>query len=280
MSRPCLSDRMNTLPTFARLRLQAVFLMLACSAQLAHAGDDDAINADRPNVANSSQVVGQGRVQLEIGANWDRERNDDLHVHTLSTPALLRIGLGDTTELRVETDGRNIEHERDPATGARTTNAGWNSTSIGFKWHFADGEGVHPALGLIGTVALPTGSASLRGRGLLPQAQLAAEWELAEGWSLAVAPGAGSDLDDNDVRYNYGMLAASLGRKFNERAQGFFEVAAPQIASAAHGGNRTQVDVGVSWLLNKDCQVDAMVVRGLNRNTPDISLAFGVSGRR
>ncbi len=271
---------MNTLSPFPRLHCQAALLVLACSIQFAQAADDDTIAPDRPNVANSSQVVGQSRVQLEMGANWDRLRNDDLHVRTLSTPALLRIGLGDTTELRLETDGRSIEHDTDPATGARTTNAGWEDTSVGFKWHFADGEGAHPALGLIGKIALPTGSSTLRGKGLLPQVVLAAEWALREGWSLAVTPGAGRDLDDNGAHYGYGILAASLGKKLTEHAAGFFEVAAPQIAAASHGGNRLQVDAGVSWLLNKNCQVDAMVVHGLNRNTPGLSLAFGLSVRR
>lgn len=271
---------MTTLPPLFRLRCQATILLLACSAQWAHAGDDDAISPDRPNIANSSQVVGDGRVQVEIGVNRDRQHNDELRVRTLSTPALLRIGLGDTTELRVETDGRTVSHEVDRASGARTTSAGWDATSIGFKWHVADGEGVYPAIGLIGAVTLPTGSSGLRGRGLLPQLALPAEWELPEGWSLAVTPGVGKDLDDQGTRFSYGILAASLGKKLGERAQAFFEVAAPQIASASHGGNRVQVDAGVSWLLNKDCQVDAMVVRGLNRNTPDLSLAFGLSVRR
>ncbi|WP_208278160.1 transporter [Massilia oculi] len=267
-------------PNLKRLRRQAALLTLACGAQFAHADDGDAINPDRPNVANSSQVVGHGRVQLEIGVDWDRQRNDDLHVRTLSTPALLRIGLGDTTELRVETDGRSIEHDRDPATRARTTTAGWNATSIGVKWHFADGEGAHPAMGLIGTMALPSGSSGLRVKGVLPQLVLAAEWELPKGWSLAVTPGAGADVDDDGARYHYGILAASLGKKFTERLQGFLEVAAPQIASASHGGDRMQADAGVSWRLNRNCQVDAMVVRGLNGNTPDLGLAFGLSVRR
>jgi hypothetical protein len=271
---------MNIPSPVTLLRLPAAIVVLACSAQFAHADDGDTIHPDRPNVANSSQVVGQGRVQLELGANWDRQRRDDPHVRTLSTPALLRIGLGETTELRIESDGRSIEHDYDPASGEHGRSAGWNDTSVGFKWHFADGEGARPALGLIGKVALPTGSSALRGSGLLPQMVLAAEWELAKDWSLAVTPGAGRDLDDSGKHYGYGILAASLGKKFSERAQGFFEVAAPQIASASHGGSLAQVDAGVSWLLNKNCQVDAMVVHGLNRNTPDLSLAFGLSVRR
>jgi hypothetical protein len=271
---------MNTLPALVRLRFQAALVILACSAPLAHAGDDDAINPDRSDVANSSQVVGQGRVQLEIGANWDRQRNDEPHARTLSTPTLLRLGLSETVELRLEADGRSIEHDFDPASGAHTTRAGWNDTSAGFKWHFADGEGMHPSLGLIGKVALPTGSSALRGKGFLPQVALAAEWDLAQDWSLALSPGAGRDLDNHGARYSYGTLAASLGKQFTERVQGFLELAAPQIASASHGGNQAQVDVGVSWLLNKNCQLDAMVLHGLNKKTPDLGLAFGLSVRR
>jgi len=271
---------MNTLPALVRLPLRATVLILACSALSAHAGNDDPIIPDRPNVANSSQVVGGSRVQLEIGVNWDRQRDDDLHERTLTTPTLLRIGLSETTELRVETDGRSIEHDVDPATGARTTIAGWEATSIGFKWHVADAEGNRPALGLIGKAALPTGSTALRARGIRPQLVLAAEWDLPKGWSLAVTPGAGADVDEHDARYGYAILAASLGKKFTQHAQGFFEVAAPQIASASHGGSQAQVDAGVSWLLNKNCQLDAMVVHGLNKNTPNLGLAFGLSLRR
>lgn len=271
---------MNFLPMPMRLHTRTAFLIMVCSAHVAYAEDGDAISPDRPNVAASSQVVGHGRVQLEIGANWDLLRDDDLQTRTLSTPALLRLGFGDKTELRVESDGRTIEHSVDRPTGARTTTAGWAATAIGFKRRLAEADSLFPALGLIGRVVLPTGNSALRGRGLLPQVELAAEWDLPKDWSLAVTPGIGRDWDDNGTRFSYAILAASLGKKFSEHVQGFLEVAAPQIASASHGGNQMQVDVGASWLLNKNCQVDAMVVRGLNNNTPDLSLAFGLSLRR
>jgi len=271
---------MKPQPPHVRLRLPASLLVLACGAQTAHAANDDAIIPDRPSVTASSQVVGQGRVQLEIGANWDRERHEALHVRTLGTPTLLRIGLGDTTELRVETDGRSIARTFEPATGVRSTSTGWQSTAVGLKWHIADGEGQRPSLGLIGSVTLPTGSAALRGKGLLPRLEMAAEWEISDDWSLAITPGVGADVDDGGVRFGYAVLAASLGRKLTERLQGFVELAAPQVASSSHGGAQAQVDVGVSWLLNKNCQVDAMVVRGLNHHTPDLGLAFGLSVRR
>ncbi|MCS0582856.1 transporter [Massilia pinisoli] len=242
--------------------------------------DDDTINPDRPNVANSSQVVGPYRVQLELGVEWDRQRDADLHVRTLTTPALLRVGLSDALELRLETAGRTIAHASDPATGIHTVSAGWADSAAGIKWHLGDQDGMRPSWGVIAEAALPTGSSTLRGTGFRPSLNVPLEWDLGHDWSLGVMPGVGRDGDDNGARYTYGVFAASLGKAFSERLHGFAELAAPQIARAAHGGSQTVVDAGVSWLVSRDCQLDAMVVHGLNRNTPDLSLAFGISVRR
>jgi hypothetical protein len=233
--------------------------------------DDDTINPDRPNVANSSQVVGSRRIQLETGVQWDRQRDLEAHVRTLTTPTLLRIGVSDALELRVETDGRTIEHASDPGTGVHTVNAGWSDLSAGVKWHLADQDGMRPSVGLIAEAALPTGSRALRGSGLRPAVELPVEWDLGHDWSLGVMPGV---VRDSDV--TYGVFAASLGKAFGERLHGFAEVAAPQIGH----GTQALVDAGVAWLVNKDCQLDAMVVHGMNRQTPGFSLAFGVSVRR
>ncbi|MCS0612795.1 transporter [Massilia kyonggiensis] len=248
----------------------ACLLAGVLSVPAAHA-DDDTINPDRPNVANSSQVVGNRRVQLETGVQWDRQRDFDAHVRTLTTPTLLRIGVSDALELRVETDGRTIEHASDPASGVHTVSAGWADLSAGVKWHVVDQDGMRPSVGLIAEAVLPTGSAALRGSGFRPAVELPLEWDLGHDWSLGVMPGI-----VRDSGLTYGVLAASVGKAFSERLHGFAEVAAPQIGH----GTQAIVDTGVAWLVNKDCQVDAMVVHGVNRQTPGLSLAFGVSIRR
>jgi hypothetical protein len=81
-------------------------------------------------------------------------------------------------------------------------------------------------------------------------------------------PGVGADSDDNGARYGYGILAATLGKEFNERVRGFVELAAPQIARAAHGGTQASFDTGLTYLVNKDCQADVSLTHGLNRRTP------------
>jgi hypothetical protein len=261
----------DTMPTVFRPVSLACLLAGVLSVPAAHA-DDDTINPDRPNVANSSQVVGAHRVELETGVQWDRQRDADAHVRTLTTPTLLRIGLSDTLELRVETDGRTIEHASDPLTGAHTVSAGWADLSAGVKWHLSGQDGMRPSVGLIAELSLPTGSGALRGSGFRPAVELPAEWDLGHDWSLGVMPGVARDSDAT-----YGVFAASLGKAFSERLHGFAEVAAPQIG---HGGTQVLVDTGMSWLMNKDCQLDVMAVHGVNRQTPGLSLAFGISVRR
>jgi hypothetical protein len=256
-------------------------LALGCAlhASAFAADDDDQINPDRPGVAESSQVVGKGRVQLETGVQWDRQRDDTSHQRTLYSPTLLRVGLGESTELRIETDGRTVIHASDPATGEHTVTAGYADTELGVKWHLADQQGRTPAMGVLLHAALPSGSRELRGHGLRPSLRLPAEWELPQGLSFSLMPGLGIDSDDGGARYGYGILAAELGKEFNERLHGFVELAAPQIARASHGGTQALIDTGLTYRLTRDSQLDVTLVHGLNHRTPDLSVGIGFSVR-
>ena len=90
--------------------------LLACA--LAHA-DDGAIATDRPDFVESSDVVGPGRFQLETGLTTDRRAQAGVTVRTLTTPTLFRYGIGDTLELRLETEG----YTRERTSAATSTTA-------------------------------------------------------------------------------------------------------------------------------------------------------------
>jgi hypothetical protein len=126
---------------------------------------------------------------------------------------------------------------------------------------------------------LPSGSRELRGRGVRPSQRLAADWEQPNGLELTVMPGVGVDSDERGARYGYGVLAVELDKAFSERVHGFAELAAPQVARADHGGTQAVFDAGLTYLVNKDLQLDAALVRGLNRRTPDLGLTVGLSLR-
>ena len=256
-------------------RFSFLLLAAACGLPLAaSAGDDDTISTDRPDFVESSQVVGKGRLQQETSLQWERDRAGGVTARTLTTPTLLRIGLGETTELRFETDGRTVAH----AGGA--TMAGYADTSVGIKWHTADQDGAAPSLGWLLHADLPDGSKALRGSGVRPSLRVAAEWELANGVGIGIMPGVGTDNDERGARRGYGILAATVGRDITERVHGFVELAAPRIARANRGGTQAVFDAGVTWLLTNDIQLDAALSRGLNRRTADLGIGLGLSVRR
>jgi hypothetical protein len=254
---------------------------LALCAAGAHAQDQDqdqdSIEADRPDFVESSKVVGKGRVQLETSALFERERNGEGRERTLSTPTLLRIGLADTLELRIETDGRMVRHTREE--GERITEAGYGDTALGLSWHALDAEGGRPSVGVHLAAEFASGSRAFRGEGVRPSLRVVGEWELPNEVTLGVMPGIGIDRDDTG-RYRYGIFGVVAEKEFGERLRGLVEVALPRIARGKHGGTEASFDVGAAYLLSKDIQVDAMLSRGLNSRTPDIAFTIGLSIRR
>lgn len=237
----------------------------------------DGIVTDRPDFVESSNVVGSGRFQIETSLLAERPRWDDVHVRTLTTPTLLRYGVGETLEWRIETDGRVNEHATLPGAGLRANTTGYADTSIGVKWHWLDGAPGLPSTGILLHADLPSGSPALRGTGVRPSLRLAAEWELPAGFSLGVMPGVGVERDDAGARYQYGILGVVLGKELAPAVRGFVELAAPRIARAGDGGTVATFDTGGAWLVSDRCQLDAMISLGLNRRTPDVALTAGFS---
>lgn len=257
---------------------RTLLVAAACAfAPMAAHADDDKIVTDRPDLVESSEVVGKGRFQLETSALLERDRNDTSNDRTWSTPTLLRYGVTDRVELRVETDGRTVEHSTDMFSGERSTLAGYADISLGAKWHALDAQGNMPSVGVLLHADLPSGSHGLRGHGLRPSLRVAAEWELPAEMSLGVMPGMGTDSNDDGARYGFASFGVVLDKDFSERLRGLVEIATPQIASSKNGGTMATLDVGVAYLLTKNCQIDTMVSRGLTSHSPDWSWTIGLS---
>jgi hypothetical protein len=248
----------------------AAALIALLAAHLHAMAADDGIVTDRPDFVESSQVVGPGRFQIETSVLAERDRHAAVPARTLSTPTLLRYGVGDTLELRVETDGRVIEH-------AGATTAGYADTALGVKWHVLDEASGLPSVAVLLHADLASGSGPFRGEGVRPSLRVAAEWELPLGLALGVMPGLGVERSDTGTRYRYAIFGAVLGRELSDTVRAFVEVAAPRIAHARHGGTLATFDTGAAWLVTPACQLDVMLSFGLNRRTPDLALTTGVS---
>ena len=241
-------------PRLAKTCLASIALLAPLSAV---AGDDDGIVTDRPDFVESSNVVGRGRFQIETSVLAERDKTDGVRARTYSMPTLLRYGVGDVLELRLETDGRTVQHA-----GSEGTSAGYADTALGVKWHVQDEAPGRPSVGVLLHADLDSGSRTWRGQGVRPSLRVAAEWELPGDLALGVMPG---------------ILGVVLGKELTPTWRAFVEVAAPQIARSANGGTVATFDTGMAWLLSDRCQLDAMLALGLNRRTPDAALTVGLS---
>lgn len=261
---------MTTQITRCAAALAASLLAILSPAQAA----DDTIATDRPDFVESSNVVGKDRFQVETSLLLERDRSAAGRERSFATPTLLRYGIGETFELRFETDGR-IDASSTIGS-ARSSARGYGDASLGVKWHARDAAGALPSLGVLLHADLASGSRAFRGSGVRPSLRVVGEWELTNDMSLGVMPGIGIDRGDAG-RYRHGILGVVVGKAINPRLRGFVEVAMPHIARSAHGGTQATLDLGGAYLLSDTVQLDAMFAHGLNSRTPDAAFTVGLS---
>lgn len=171
--------------------LVAAFIAALCAGLPAAAHAADAISTDRPDFVESSDVVGAGHVQIETGFSSERDKRDGVSTRTRTTPTLLRIGVSEAVELRIETDGYARRTTRDPAATGTLRERGYNDVSLGAKWRVQEGDEDKgtPGLAWLLHVDVDSGSSAFRGQGLRPSLRGVAEWDLPNDFSVGVMPG-------------------------------------------------------------------------------------------
>ncbi|WP_158218823.1 transporter [Roseateles aquatilis] len=268
----------------SRSAMPALVLGTTLAAAPAFAAEDakDTIEPDQPGIVESSSTVGKGRVLLETGLGYSRDKSDGVRSRSWSTPTLLRFGFAEDWEFRVETDGYQRLRATDTATGATARASGWADTALGVKWHVqeSDGDTNKPGLAWLLHFDMDSGSAAFRGQGVRPSLRLTAEWDLPRDWSAGLIGGLYRDrreAGDGGGHYIGGILGASLGWPINDRWKGYVELAGDQLASNRNGGRSISAGTGVTWLLDRRLQLDASINRGLTRQTADWVLGLGVS---
>ena len=250
------------------MKVMCLAFLLAAGAA-AHA--DDAISPDRPDFTNGPDVMAKGRFQVETSGAWQRDKVDGQTTRLRATPTLLRLGLGNDLELRLDTSG--WQHQSNPSATGR------GDFGLGAKWQLQDGDESKPGLGLLLDVLTPSGSGVFKGHGLRPALSFLAQWQLSKGYSIGTMTGLLVERNDADQRYTGALASASLGIPLGEKLHAFAELAAQQIASSRNGGNVVTAGTGVAWQLTDDAQLDTAVFRGVNRNTPDWAWTVGLSLR-
>ena len=183
-----------------------VLVFVALVAPSTGAGAADAITTDRPDVVESSLTVGRGRFQIETSIARERDKDAGAKTTVLTTPTLLRLGVSENLELRLESEGYVRAKFSDPAAGIDARDSGYADLSPGLKWHALDGEGARPSVAVLLHADIDSGSRPFRGEGIRPSLRTPFEWELQNDFSLGVMPGIVYDKTDGR-RHASGILA-------------------------------------------------------------------------
>jgi hypothetical protein len=236
------------------------------------------IDTDRPGIADGSHVIGAGHFQIETGVQQEYRSPSHGDEHTLFVPTLLRFGVNDRWEVRIESNGYSHDRTFIPGVGVSRA-SGYSPLSGGFKYHFQDAkeETRRPSLGAIFRVFPPSGSGGFQTEHVTGDLRLAMDWDFAPRWSLNA--NAGVAVAEDEEGFVAGLLADTLTYQVTDRFTLFGDVGV-QGPESNVGRVSVILDGGAMYLLGKSTQVDFAVGKGTSgRTSPDLFWTVGLSHR-
>lgn len=264
--------------------LSVLSILLACSQVFAHedpfmhyiktftrqpfAGQ---IVTDRPSFSVGPDTIPQGRVQLEAGYTFSLNRSSqDTATHTFPE-SLIRIGLSDQTELRLEWPTQTYVKKN-----KRVLNE-LRDLAIGFKTKIFQQKGLRPQLSLAGRLLIPTGGKNVTSGQVDPEFQLILNYVINHRFSLISNLNVGSNTFQ---RKRVTQFAASLGLGVNLRndLSAFFEY------YGIYPTNSRIIDThfvqtGLVYQAGYHVQFDIRIGTGISGQTADILTGAGASWR-
>ena len=241
---------------------------------------DDSLVTDRPDFTEASTTVGKGRVQVEAGYTYFRDRANGVTTHAHSYPEILtRIGLfADWFELRI---GQNFASETIRPRTAGTGASGAQDLYLGTKTALTEQRGILPEVAIIFQMTVPTGSRAFSNRKTLPGVSLLYGWELGGSHTLAGSVLGNKAYDDNGHGYTEFASSVTFGTSITEKIGNYVEYFGfyPHGATGADIKPRYFLNSGFTYLLNPNVQFDIRAGVGLNEAADDFFIGSGLAVR-
>ncbi|PWD99803.1 transporter [Marinilabilia rubra] len=222
---------------------------------------------DRPDMTESTVSVAPGLMQIESGFHYESDEVEEMNsISRNFNSTLLRYGLVDGLEFRF---GLGYSSFSIPG----NTESGFEPLSFGFKYEMFKQSGILPEMAVLNTFVPDfTGSSAFQPEAWQGEILGAMSWGLGE-IGLGANVGVAFDGNSNGAAFPYSL---ALGIPVSSSVGGFVEVFGllAEEAGPMHSGN-----LGLTWLLNHDFQLDAYTGFGLNDRAVDWSAGFGLSYR-
>jgi hypothetical protein len=235
---------------------------------------------DRPGLGTPACTMDPGHIAVELGlGDWTLtrqggDREDDIAAGDL----LVRYGL--TSSLEMQVGWTAYTHVRTRSGNVVARNGGTGDVTVALRQNLHNPDGSGFSIALMPYATLPTGSDGIGagdwGAGLL----VPMSYQLPHGLALDLTTEADAavDADGNGRHFAYSAifgLDVKLADKIGATAE--LSIARDEDPS----GHSTQALAGLSaaWTPNDNLQLDVGANAGLNRDSPDVELYFGVARR-
>ena len=260
--------------------LLLAFLAIALTGKATAQNTAPPLCSDRPGLNTPPCVVGKGTVQVELGfADWTLDRSAERRTDSfVFGDALLRYGLTPNIELRAGWQAFLTERTRDRTSGMVDRQSGVGDVTLSAKVNLAaDGSG---PIAVLPYVTLPTAGNGLGAgtweTGLLVPISI----DASDTVSLLATPqiAAAADADGSGRHVAWGT-SAGIGLALTDRIAGSLET--QFVRDEDPTGTRTQAVAGafLGYQPDADSQFDIGAQFGLNADSPDVEMYFGVTRR-
>jgi hypothetical protein len=232
----------------------------------------DELVTDRPDFTESSEIISRGVFQFESGLTYEGDTREGVRGRSLTIPgALLRIGLGARTELRIGADGF-LSQVADTARAS-----GFSDVELGVKIRLLNHQTAGVDVAVIPMASFPTGTSGFSSGGIDPTLKLAWARDLPAGFGATGNVNIAS-VSDEAGRFLQRAVSVSIGHDVFAGWGGFVETYAftPMDRGEATG---VTLDWGVSRPFGHSLQFDIEAGRGLTATAADWFVGFGFAVR-
>lgn len=238
-------------------------------------------STDRPDKTESPFTVDAGHIQIELDlANFVYDRSEFERVKTLAiAPVNVKIGLLNNVDLQIVAETYSIQWVHDREADDSTRMQGFGDLLLRCKVNLWGNDGGKTAFGVMPFIKLPTnqddlGNRAVEGGIILPLAiQLPGEWDMG----VMVELDHSQDSEGSDYHQEV-IESITVGHALIGGLSGYVEVFSS--LSTEQGADWiATLDMGVTYLLRRNVQLDAGVNIGLTDAADDLNPFIGLSVR-
>ncbi len=243
------------------------------------------MSTDRPDKTESAYTIDAGHFQIEadlVTYSHDRDRSDgaDTRVDAWAVaPVNLKLGLNNRIDLQTVIETYNHITTEDRIAGTKLRQSGFGDITSRLKVNFWGNDGGSTALAAMPFVKFPTsqdqiGNSSVEGGIIFPLAV-----ELPAGWGMGLMTEFDVNRDEDGSGHHAEFInSITFSHDIVGNLGGYAEFFS---AVSAERGSRWvgTADVGLTYGLTDNIQLDVGVNIGVTRSADDINPFIGLSWR-